>query len=174
MRHLETARRATGSGASRVGHLHARLDRFVGVWQLTGRQLSGLAGPSKSITGTESYDWLEGGHFLVHRLHVSVGDEASGALDIIGLDRPSGAYASRTYSHAGAVTDWRWRELSPTGWRIEGCATLGGELLGVRSTVELSDDGNAIDTIWEHQAGDRAWQKYWELRSVRGQEFLKG
>lgn len=44
-----------------------RLDFLVGRWELTGELEAGPAGPAGVIRGTESFEWLEGGFFLVHR-----------------------------------------------------------------------------------------------------------
>jgi hypothetical protein len=44
-----------------------RLDFLVGSWELTGELEAGPAGPGGTISGVETFEWMEGGFFLVHR-----------------------------------------------------------------------------------------------------------
>ncbi|GAA3440836.1 DUF1579 family protein [Planomonospora venezuelensis] len=44
-----------------------RLDFLVGSWDLKGSTVEGPMGPATEITGWETYEWMEGGFFLVHR-----------------------------------------------------------------------------------------------------------
>ncbi|MFI6478683.1 DUF1579 family protein [Nonomuraea sp. NPDC050663] len=44
-----------------------RLDFLLGTWNLTGSTVEGPMGPSVPITGSETFEWMEGGFFLVHR-----------------------------------------------------------------------------------------------------------
>jgi hypothetical protein len=73
------------------------LDRLVGTWELSG-----------DVTGTVTYEWMEGGFFLIQR--VDLGSEASG-LEVIGHERgygaePSADIKSRFYSNAGDTLDY--------------------------------------------------------------------
>lgn len=42
------------------------LDFLVGRWNLRGTTVEGPMGPATEIVGEESFEWLEGGFFLVH------------------------------------------------------------------------------------------------------------
>lgn len=44
-----------------------RLDFLVGTWKLAGTTIESPMGPATEITGSESFEWMEGGFFLVHR-----------------------------------------------------------------------------------------------------------
>ena len=59
-----------------------RLDRLVGTWELSG-----------DTEGTVTYEWMEGGFFLIQ--HVDLGPEAK-VLEVIGHERPLGASRART------------------------------------------------------------------------------
>src|SRR5688500_6115 len=53
---------------------HERLDAFIGKWHMEGQQLAGPAGPAASISALQTYEWLDGGQFLIHRFDGHVGD----------------------------------------------------------------------------------------------------
>lgn len=76
-----------------------KLDRLVGTWELSG-----------GTSGTVTYEWMEGGFFLMQR--VDLGEEAKG-LEIIGHERPLGEepsaeVKSRFYSHTGDTLDYTY------------------------------------------------------------------
>ena len=76
-----------------------RLDRLVGTWELSG-----------DVGGTVTYEWMEGGFFLIQ--HVDLGPEAKG-MEVIGHERPLGQepsadVKSRFYSHTGDTLDYTY------------------------------------------------------------------
>lgn len=55
--------------------------------------LEGPSGPATRITGTDAYEWLPGGFFLLHHVDVHVGDEKVDAFEVIGgYDAATGTY----------------------------------------------------------------------------------
>lgn len=80
------------------------LDRLVGTWEQSGDHL----------TGTTTFEWMEGGHFLVQRFDFTTldGQKISGT-EIIGHERPFGAepgeqIRSRAYSNTGDTLSGGW------------------------------------------------------------------
>jgi hypothetical protein len=78
-----------------------RLDRLVGTWNLSGQ-----------TGGTVTYEWMEGGYFLLQRVRmIHEGQEVVG-LEVIGNERPYGAVApgedvrSRFYAAGGDTLDY--------------------------------------------------------------------
>ena len=75
------------------------LDRLVGTWELSG-----------DVGGTVTYEWMEGGFFLIQ--HVDLGPEAKG-MEVIGHERPFGAepsadIKSRFYGNTGDTLDYTY------------------------------------------------------------------
>ena len=57
------------------------------------------------IAGTDIYEWLPGGFFLVHHVDVTIGDEPVRAIEMIGeRDPQTGALVARSYDDTGSVT----------------------------------------------------------------------
>ena len=74
----------------------ARLDMFVGKWRTTGQSFAEgqrIDDPRASAvpwTSEESYEWLPGGHFLLHRWDATVGTYPFKGTEIIGFDESRG------------------------------------------------------------------------------------
>ena len=54
------------------------------------------------IIGTDIYEWFADGRFLMHRVHVRVGDQPVEAIEFIG-EPDDGAFTMRSFDNEGAV-----------------------------------------------------------------------
>jgi hypothetical protein len=98
---------------------NARLEPLVGRWRTAGRTVSG---PAVEIAGTDTYEWMTGGAFLIHRAKVRMGDEALEVIEMIGpYDSAAGAWPMRSFDSRGAcgtmhatVDDDAWTFTSAT------------------------------------------------------------
>jgi len=116
-----------------------RLDRLVGTWELSG-----------DVGGRVTYEWMEGGFFLLQR--IDLGQEAAG-MEVIGHERgfqaePSADVKSRFYSSSGDTLDYVYE--------------LDGDTLtiwfGERGSPayyrgEFSGDGNTLAGAWHYPGG---------------------
>ena len=73
------------------------MDRLVGTWELSG-----------DTEGTVTYEWMEGGFFLIQ--HVDLGPEASagGRPRAAAGGEPSADVKSRFYSETGDTLDYTY------------------------------------------------------------------
>lgn len=76
------------------------LDRLVGTWQLTG-----------DSTGTVTYEWMEGGFFLLQQVDMHLFGSDVKALEVIGHLQPFGEpptpeVRSRAYDTRGNTLDY--------------------------------------------------------------------
>ncbi|HZG92861.1 MAG TPA: hypothetical protein VEZ42_21840 [Pseudonocardia sp.] len=76
------------------------LDRLVGRWAVTG-----------GAEGTVSYEWMDGGHFLLQRVRLAQYGRLITGIEVIGHERPFGAepgedVRSRFYSNSGDTLDY--------------------------------------------------------------------
>ena len=97
---LDTAGPAPGPETRRLGAL-------VGRWRSEGYIVGDARLP---ITGTDVYEWLPGGFFLVHHVDVVIGDQKVQAIEIIGeYDPATDSFTARAYDNLGNVTIMRAR-----------------------------------------------------------------
>jgi|SRR5690349_4531539 len=63
-----------------------QLDYLVGTWKLSGMTEEGPMGPPAQMTGTETFEWLPGGFFLVHHWEGSIDMGARGTMPDVGYE----------------------------------------------------------------------------------------
>ncbi|GAA3944896.1 DUF1579 family protein [Actinoplanes auranticolor] len=63
-----------------------QLDYLVGTWKLSGMTEEGPMGPPAKMTGTETFEWLPGGFFLVHHWEGSIDMGPRGAMPDVGYE----------------------------------------------------------------------------------------
>jgi hypothetical protein len=115
------------------------LDRLVGTWELSG-----------DVRGTVTYEWMEGGFFLIQ--HVDLGPEAKG-MEVIGHERPLGQepsadVKSRFYSRTGDTLDYTY-ELEVDMLMI----WFGERGSPAYYKGEFSEDGNVLRGAWHYPGG---------------------
>ncbi len=142
---------------------HEALRPFIGAWRVEGRQLETAIGPAADIHGIERFEWLSGGHFLVHNFHAQVGDGKAAYLGIIGHDPKEHVYPIRTFHDDGKVSEGTMRDGSGI-WIMNGEWNVRGQLYRVRCAVVFVDP-RVRTCMWEY-AVDGAWRAFWELRAV--------
>ncbi len=85
------------------------LDRLVGTWEVSG-----------DVRGTVTYEWMEGGFFLIQRVELEQQDgQRITGIEVIGHERPFGAepsadIKSRFYSNTGDTIDYVYEIESDT------------------------------------------------------------
>ena len=115
------------------------LGRLVGTWELSG-----------DVGGTVTYEWMEGGFFLIQ--HIDLGPEAKG-MEVIGHERPLGAepstdIKSRFYSGSGDTLDYTYEFKG-------GTLTIWFGERGSPAYYEgtLSEDDSTLTGAWHYPGG---------------------
>ncbi len=94
----DTSTRQHQSGPDPV--LESLGNRLVGRWEM-----------SEDVRGTVTYEWMEGGFFLIQRVDLEQHGQRIQGIEIIGHERPFGAepgeeIKSRFYSNTGDTLDY--------------------------------------------------------------------
>lgn len=141
---------------------HERLDAFIGKWHMEGQQLAGPAGPAASISALQTYEWLEGGQFLIHRFDGHVGDSPAACVEIIGFEPERRCYRAHTFYNNGQMNVWDI-DLRGDQWRVLGDWNSGDRQMKVRCTTTFADDGQTMTSKWEHSSDGLRWQTFWDV-----------
>src|SRR4029450_10283086 len=140
-----------------------RLGALVGRWRSQGHI---VGDPAVPITGTDVYEWLAGGFFLVHPRGVVIGDQQVRALELIGsYDPATDAFTARAYDNLGNVTIMRaWVDDQGVGTFTGGggvapVAQPAAEASeAVRSTLTISLDRGQHDRQGGSSHGGASWE----------------
>jgi hypothetical protein len=120
----------------------ASLDRLVGMWRISG-----------GVEGTVTYEWMEGGFFLIQ--HVDLGEDGrtNRGIEIIGHEQRFGQKASdeiksRFYGNSGITFDYVYE--------LDGdILTIWGGEKGSPAYYRgiFSEDGNILTGSWVFPGG---------------------
>ena len=118
------------------------LDRLVGSWEISG-----------GAQGKTTYEWMEGGFFLIQRVDLEQHGQKIKGIEIIGHERPFGAepseeIRSRFYSNTGDTIDYVY-ELEGDTLTIWGGEK--GSPAYYRGT--FSDEGDSLSGAWHYPGG---------------------
>jgi hypothetical protein len=105
----------------------------------------------------DTYEWLPGGFFLLHRVDVRIGGERVEAVEIIGWDASTGTYFAHSFDSRGNVESMR---ASVEG----GVWTFLGE--AERFTGGFGDGGRTLSGTWERRDGSR-WLPWMDVRLTK-------
>lgn len=119
-----------------------RLDRLVGTWNVAG-----------GAQGQVSYQWMEGGFFLIQHVELEQYEHKVRGIEIIGHQRPFGAepsadITSRYYDNLGNTLDYVYELEGDT-------LTIWGGEKGSPAYYQgrFSDDGDTITGAWVYPGG---------------------
>jgi hypothetical protein len=136
---------ADGDGGQAAPQLAAdlkALDRLVGTWKISG-----------GAEGTSTYEWMEGGFFLIQRVELEQEGHTNKGIEVIGHLRPFGGEPSedihsRFYDTEGNTLDYVYE--------IEGdTLTIWGGEKGSPAYYRgtFAEDGNSATGAWVYPGG---------------------
>ncbi|MEU4703759.1 DUF1579 family protein [Nonomuraea dietziae] len=136
------------------------LDALAGHWRSRGQTVATASEPAIDVAGTDTYTWLAGGHFLIHRVDVRMGEERVEVIEMIGpYDEASRTCPMRSFdSHGGFVT--MLARVDDGGvWTFEGETE--------RATLTIAEDGGAMAAAWERRGEDATWRHWMDMAFTR-------
>jgi hypothetical protein len=118
------------------------LDQLVGTWNVSG-----------GAQGQVTYEWMEGGFFLIQHVELEQYGQKSKGIEIIGHERqfgaePSADIKSRFYDNLGNTLDYVYELEGDT-------LTIWGGEKGSPAYYKghFSQDGNTITGAWTYPGG---------------------
>lgn len=134
-------------------------ETIVGRWRTSGTAFDEQGEPVAIIDGTDEYEWMPGGRWIVHRVDVRMGDDHVQALELIGEhDAVTDTYAMRAFDGSGAYG------RMTANLNADGSWTFLGD--GMRSTLWPSKDKSSMTARWERQDESGSWIHWMDMRFV--------
>jgi Protein of unknown function (DUF1579) len=144
----------------RPGPEHKRLDAFVGTWKTEGEIRASPSGSAVMIHATDTYEWLPGRFFLIHRWDAHMPDGNTKGIEIIGYDASSKTYPMHSFDSEGNFGIMR-ASVKGDIW------SFAGESL--RFKGGFRDGGNTFAGIWEQRSRDGLkWVPWMDIRLRKG------
>ena len=139
-----------------------RLEPLLGTWRSEGQTRASILGPGVPVTSTETFDWLDGGYFLVSTYETTFGDEPTQTgVNYWGYDADSQRFQIIFFSNNGPYTEDGNRyygEVEGQTLTFEGPARF-QYALGPDGQIALDDEGR-VTVAWWLRDEHGAWQPW--------------
>jgi hypothetical protein len=154
--------RSAGPAEGAPSTRNRALERFVGTWRTEGMLHEAGAGPGVPFAGTDTYEWLPGGFFLLHRWDAAMPDGPVTGVEVFGYDPAAAAFAAHAFDSDGGMVLMDGREDGDV-WVFRG-ARNGQE---VRFTGRFRKDGRVLAGAWERRFRGGSWQPWMDVVRTR-------
>jgi hypothetical protein len=145
-----------------------RLHAIAGRWKTSGHVISE---PPIPVIGTDTYEVLAGGYFIVHHVDVTVGEQPVRAIEVIGeSDAAGGGYVARSFDSKGNA------ELMHVTIDEDGVFHFAGgpdiaaaaqpadaSTARVRSTLTVAEDRRSMSAYWERSEDGINWRPWMDI-----------
>ncbi|KAB2342498.1 DUF1579 family protein [Actinomadura rudentiformis] len=137
-----------------------RLDVLVGSWRSEGWTVAADGVPPVRIAGSDTYEWLAGGFFLVHRVDVRMNGDRVEVIEMIGpYDPVTGTYPMRSFDNQGDFVTMHATVDDHGVW------TFAGET--ERATLTVAEDGTTMSAKWERTDDGSTWLHWMDMAFTR-------
>jgi hypothetical protein len=149
-----------------------RLWSIAGEWATDGHV---VGDPSVPVKGTDTYEVLAGGFFLVHHVDVTVGNQKVRAIEVIGEPASDGdGFLARSFDDQGNAEVMRLTvddagvfhfsggpEIAATAQPVDATTAR------VRSTLRVAPDHQSMTALWERSEDGQSWKPWMNIRFTR-------
>lgn len=133
------------------------LEKFVGSWHTEGLISSLNGSPEITIKGTDTYEWILDGYFLLHRADVIIGVDKNQTHEIIGYDDINNHYTMQYYNsmgNSGAMI----ATVNGNSW------TFTGDKLRFRGGFNEHED--VFSGVWEQFNDLENWVHFMDIKLI--------
>jgi Protein of unknown function (DUF1579) len=145
----------------------ARLHNIAGRWDTSGHV---IGEPRIPVVGTDIYEVLAGGHFLVHHVDVTVGAQPVQAIEIIGEPDGAGGFLARSFDNEGNAELMHLTIDDSGSFHFAGGPEIApaakpadSPTAHVRSTLTIAEDRRSMTASWERSEDGTSWQPWMEI-----------
>ena len=148
-----------------------RFTTITGHWDTSGHV---IGDPAVPVTGTDTYELLAGGYFIVHHVDVTVGGQPVRAIEVIGEPAAAGGYLARSFDSDGNAETMHVTIDDDGVFHFAGGSDIapaaqpdGVPTASVRSTLTVAPDGASMTARWERSDDGSTWQPWMDIAFAR-------
>lgn len=131
---------------------------IIGQWRSSGTVLDDHGNVTMEVAGTDAYDLLPGGHWIVHDVDVQMGDQTTLVYELIGGVHPAGGWQMHAFDEADSPGVMRLSQEEPDLLLPHGD--------GVRSWFRIRAGQDRMTTLWEREVAG-SWLPWMDMRFER-------
>ena len=129
------------------------------------------------VIGTDTYEVLAGGYFIVHYVDVTVGEQPVRAIEIIGeSDAAGGGYVARSFDSEGNAELMRVTLDADGVFHFAGGPDIAAaaqpsdaSTARVRSTLTVAEDRRSMSAFWERSEDGINWHPWMDISFTRSE-----
>lgn len=133
--------------------------KLVGIWKTRGEVEK--EGKSLILDGTDTYEIVFDGHFILHKADVLMGNERNQTLEMISLN-PDGRAGMKYFNSKGEKGEMTG-EISGDAFHIDG--------EGIRFRGRFESGTSVINGKWSLRSEDGNWQDFISIKLVKQAEI---
>jgi len=138
------------------GPEHRRLEPFVGQWKTEGTIQATPTGPGQKFHAVDTYEWVPGGYFVLHRWDAHMPDGRTQGIEILGYDAARATYTVQSFDSAGN-SDAMTASVAGDAWTFEGKS--------LRFRGSFRDGGNRLVGEWDQRTDETAdWEHFMDVQ----------
>lgn len=137
------------------------LTKFLGTWLMEGRTFASPVTKDVAVRARETFEWLPGERFLVHRIEGTLGDSPMACIDITDHDG-----TMRAFYNDGSQREFRVESHGDDTWTYTNELAQDGITYQNRCTVRFSGDRKR-EATWELSRDGKDWTVYWRNTATR-------
>ena len=134
--------------------------KLIGKWITEGEILATGQNSEMKITGTDTYELILDGFFILHKADVLMGNEHSQTIEIIGFDETNNQAILDHYNNQGSSGKM-------TGTLESDELKITGKELRFRG--RLNDSGNQINGTWERLDDQQEWKRFLRMKLTKAE-----
>ena len=136
-----------------------KLSFLIGHWHTKGKILQGSPGASNEIRGMDTYEWISGGFFILHRVDVFMASKRTEVIEIIGYDKSKKSYFMKSFDNQGEATTMYAILEKP------GVLKLGDKKM--KATLTVDKNGDSMIAKWDLSKNGKDWKPWMDIKFTK-------
>jgi hypothetical protein len=133
----------------------AKIDFLIGKWKTQGTVLGDNTAHEVRFEGSDAYEWVCDGSFILHTVDVVMGDQPVNTIELIGFDHAHNKYSFRSFDNNGNF-------LTMHGsFNDVGAFVVMTE--NMRSTLTVHQPEKMMSAFWEQSKDGKMWVPWMSL-----------
>lgn len=133
------------------------LQPFIGIWKTEGEIIATNNSPAIPINGTDSYEWLPGGYFVMHKIDIIMGDQQVEAIEVIGYNSDTNQFAMHYFGYKGS-TAVMYATVHGKHWKISSATE--------RFSGSFNENNSVLEGKWEQNLKG-LWSHWMNIKLTR-------
>lgn len=135
------------------------LDFLIGTWTTTGKIKAGAGQKTASMNGTDSYELVLEGAFLLHTVRMRMGKKKVEAMELISYDAATDSYPMHAFDNEGKMVEMETRVVKKGVLHIIGN--------GMRAQLKEDLKKGTMKARWERSLDGWTWKPWMDMQFNR-------